>query len=211
MLLNTGLRLDEIAQMTSHDINLELGVIWVLDEEEEDDSEKTTKSGESRFLPITPELRPVLEKLVTADDKPLFTGPRGGYLRSDTVNNNLRSKVLAPLKDRFPHARFQSITAHCLRHFFLTHATYCGISKTEIDAWMGHGGSSLSQRYFHANIESACESIKKFNALLSDKSNDVFDNHADQEYNSNTSHCNVEDDSNFNPEDHDRNTVTNNQ
>ena len=166
MLFNTGLRLDEIAQMTSHDISLELGVIWALDEEEEDDSNKNTKSGESRFLAITPELRPVLEKLVTADDKALFVGPRGGYLRSDTVNNNLRSKVLIPLKDRFPHAKFQSITAHCLRHFFLTHATYCGISKTEIDDWMGHGKSSLSQRYFHSNVESACQSIQKFEPIL---------------------------------------------
>ena len=92
--------------------------------------------------------------------------PRGGRLRSETLNKNLRSHVLLQLQDRFPHSRFQSITAHCLRHFFRTHATYCGISTTEIDAWMGHGGNTMSQHYFHADIESACESIKKFKPLL---------------------------------------------
>lgn len=167
MLINTGLRLCEIAQMTSHDVNLDLGVIWVLDEEEDETSEKETKSGEDRFLPITPELRPLLEKLVTADDRRLFNGPRGGRLASDTINKGLRSIALAPLGERFPHPKFRSITAHCLRHFFRTHATYCGISKTEIDAWMGHDESSMSQRYFHTNIESACKSIKKFKPLLS--------------------------------------------
>jgi integrase len=169
MLFNTGLRLSEIAQMTSHDINLRLGVIWVLDEEEDEESDKETKTGESRFLPITSELRPILEKLVTSDDRRLFNGARGGRLRSDSVNDNLRSNVLIPLKEHFPHSRFQSITAHCLRHFFETYATYCGISKTEIDAWMGHGTCSMGQHYFHNQIEFACESIKKFKPLLADK------------------------------------------
>lgn len=212
MLLNTGLRFAEIAQMTSHDINLDFGVIWVLDEEEDDSSEKETKSGEDRFLPITPELRPILEQLVTSEDRKLFTGPRGGHLRSDTFNDNLRLKALIPLKDRFPRTKFESLTAHGMRHFFRTHATHCGISKTEIDAWMGHDENSMSQRYFHEDIESACESIKKFKPLLSDQSDDnVFDNHADEENNSDTSHRNVEDGSNINPEDRDLNTVTNNQ
>lgn len=166
MLLNTGLRFSEIAQMTSHDVNLKRGVIWVLDEEEDEASEKKTKSGENRFFPITPELRSILKRLVTTDDRRLFSGPRGGLLRSDTFNNTLRLNALNPLKDLFPHARFQSITAHSLRHFFRTHATRSGISQTEIDAWMGHGGSSMAQHYFHADIDSACESIKKFKPLL---------------------------------------------
>ena len=166
MLMNTGLRLEEIAQMTSHDVNLGLGVIWVLDEEEDELSEKETKNGESRFLPITPELRPILEKLVTSHDQRLFSGPRGGRLRSDTLNNNLRSKVLVPLQDRFPHAKFQSITVHCLRHFFNTYANYCEIEEADIKSWMGHGQNSMSQHYLHSDIESAREKIKKVKPLL---------------------------------------------
>ena len=169
MLINTGLRLSEITQMTSHDVNLRLGVIWVLDEEEDRVSEKQTKSGESRFLPITPELRPILEELVTIDDRRLFTGPRGGRLSSETLNDNIRSKVLAPLSAQFPHARFQSITVHCLRHFFKTYANYCEIEEADIESWMGHGASSMSQHYLHSDIESACKKIKKFKPLLSNE------------------------------------------
>ena len=179
MLFHTGLRFSEIAQMTSHDVDLKLGVIWVLDEEEDEDSDKETKSGESRFLPITFELRPVLEDLVSSDDQRLFAGPRGGKLRCDTFNKNLRSKILVPLQDRFPHKKFRSITAHCLRHFFRTHCTYSGISQTEIDAWMGHKIDSMSQRYFHEDIELACESIKQFKPLLSDESSRELDKESD--------------------------------
>ena len=184
MLFLTGLRFSEIAQMTSHDVSLKLGVIWVLDEEDDEDSDKETKSGESRFLPIAPELRPVLEELVTLDDRRLFAGPRGGKLRSDTFNDNLRSKVLIPLAGRFPHKRFLSITAHCLRHFFKTHCTYSDISETEIDAWMGHNTDSMSQHYFHEDIELACESIKRLKPLLSDKSSRELDKESDSFINS---------------------------
>lgn len=178
MLVNTGLRLSELAQMTSHDVDLELGVIWVRDEEEDETSNKETKTGEDRFVPITTELRPLLEQLVTPDNQRLFNGPRGGRLISDTINDGLRANALVPLKERFLHARFQTITAHCLRHFFRTHATNCGISKTEIDAWMGHNEQSMSQRYFHANIESACHSIKKFKPILATESE--LDSQADK-------------------------------
>lgn len=168
MFCQTGLRLGEIAQLTSHDVNLDLNVIFVLDEEEDDESDKETKTGESRFIPITSELRPILEELVNVDNRRLFSGPRGGKLRSDTFNEHLRLEVLVPLKERFPHAKFQSITAHCLRHFFKTYCTYCDISEAEIEAWMGHSTGSMSRRYFHEDIELANESIRKFKPLLAD-------------------------------------------
>ena len=63
MFVCAGLRLGEIAQMTSHDVCLDLGIIRIPDEEEDERSQKATKSGESRFVPITAELRPILEKL----------------------------------------------------------------------------------------------------------------------------------------------------
>ena len=152
MLLNTGLRFSEIAQMTSHDVDLKRGVIWVLDEDENEESGKKTKSGESRFLPITAELRPVLEKLITADDRRLFLGPRGGLLRSDTFNDALRSKALKPLEDLFPHARFQSITAHSLRHFFQNPCDsqrHLADRDRRLDGprWKFHGTALLSCRY----------------------------------------------------------------
>lgn len=210
MLMNTGLRLSEIAQMTSHDVNLSHGVIWVLDEEEDEESEKETKSGEDRFLPITSELRPILEPLVTADDRRLFNGPRGGRLSSETLNKHIRSEVLVPLKDHFPHARFQSITVHCLRHFFKTYATYCEITETDIESWMGHG-SSMSHHYLHTDIEAAREKIKKFKPLLSDESSRELDKESDSVINTSTSYHHNGGDTNFNPEDHDNVTNTNNE
>lgn len=210
MLINTGLRLGEIAQMTSHDIKLELGVIWVLDEEEDNSSKKETKSGESRFLPITPELRPILEELVTSDDRRLFTRSRGGSLSSETFNNSIRSNALVPFKVRFPHPRFQTITAHCFRHFFKTYATYCENEEADIESWMGHGSSSMSQRYLHSDIESACEKIKKFKPLLSDDSDNQFDSRPREEYNINTNHRDGHDDLNKNPENHGSDTEATN-
>ena len=166
VLVHTGLRFGEVAQLTSSDVDLDLGVIWVLDQEEDDSSDKETKTGESRFVPIPVELRPLLEELVTSGNRKLFSGPRGGKLRSETFNKKLRLKILVRLGDKFPHGKFQTITAHCFRHFYKTHCTFSEISQTEIEAWLGHNSGSMSQHYFHDDVEQACESIKKFKPLL---------------------------------------------
>lgn len=199
MFCQTGLRLGEIAQLTGHDVNLDLNVIFVLDEEEDDESEKETKTGESRFIPISKELRPILDKLVNVDNRRLFSGPRGGKLRSDTFNEHLRSEILVPLKERFPHAKFQSITAHCLRHFFKTYCTYCDISEAEIEAWMGHNTGSMSRRYFHDDIELACESIRRFKPLLpaNDEPNPEVDKQNTEDFSAETGQSNVVADSNL--------------
>ena len=166
MLAHTGMRLSEIAQLTTCDIDLGKEFISVRDESEIDGSEKSTKNGYSRGVPMHPVVKTILQKLVmTGVEQRLFTGPRGGKLSSDTFGKHLRSKALKPLSGRFPHPRFPTITAHSLRHFFNSLCASSGISEQTTKDWLGHRTSSMSRYYFHRDDDASRRLIKQIQPL----------------------------------------------
>ena len=104
-----------------------------------------------------------LEKAAT--DNLLLHGPRGGSLRCDTFADHLRLHALQPLSDRFTHKRFQSITAHCFRHYFASLCAASNISQQTVMDWMGHRTDAMAKRYFHRDNEASLRNIKKLKAI----------------------------------------------
>jgi len=215
MLAHTGLRLSEIAQLTTFDVDLKKELIYVRDESEMEGSEKTTKTGYSRVVPMHLVVKAILQKLVRDGiDRKLFVGPRGGKLSSDIFGNHLRLKALTPLSERFPHPRFKTITAHSLRHFFSSLCASSGVSEQTTKDWMGHRTSNMSRYYFHRDDDASRRIIKKIESLTDVPAEDVPTSQDDE------SKLRGEDSSNksnevppkgvdgtiTNPEDHDKGT-----
>jgi len=121
MLAHTGLRLSELSQLTTYDVDLKKELIYIREESENEFGNKSTKTGYSRVVPIHPAVKAILQKLiVTTKDQLLFKGPRNGALSSDTFGKHLRSKALAPLSKKFPHPKFLTTTAHSFRHTLMS-------------------------------------------------------------------------------------------
>ncbi len=172
ILSHTGLRFGELAQMTYDDIERidgeeQTGKGFLHIRHESRQGGKKTKSKYSRKVPIHTRVGAVLDSLPrSSDDDLLLHGPRGGKLRCDIFSEYLRKHVLKPLKPKFPHAQFQSITAHSLRHFFNSICAANNISQQAVMDWMGHRTDSMSKRYFHRDDEASLRNIEKIEPIL---------------------------------------------
>ena len=161
-LSHTGLRFGELAQLSRFDSDLKLSLIYVQDETFDSNSDRTTKSGFSRAVPMHPVVREIIERRVKSDGDLLFVGPRGGKLRSDTFGRNLRKLALNPLSEKFPRPRFKTITAHSLRHFFAYICATNKVSEQTTMDWMGHRTSNMAKYYYRSNHKAAVQMIQQF-------------------------------------------------
>ena len=172
ILSHTGLRFGELAQMTYDDIErvdakdkVGKGILHVRHESRQ--GGKKTKSKYSRKVPINTRVAVVLDRQTRSDnDDLLLHGPRGGKLRCDIFSDHLREHALRPLQSKFPHAQFQTITAHSLRHFFNSNCAANNISQQAVMDWMGHRTSLMTKRYYHSNDEASLRNIEKIEPIL---------------------------------------------
>jgi integrase len=172
LLCFTGMRFSELAQMTYDD------VVWVNEDpktgkgflqirHETTPDGKKTKSKYSRKVPISPIVATVLRALSRSpDDDLLVHGPCGGKIRSDMFSKHLRKLALKPLASRFPQRQFQTITAHCFRHFFASICAANNISQQTVMDWMGHRSDSMAKRYFHQDDEASLRNIEKIDPKI---------------------------------------------
>ena len=161
-LSHSGLRFGELAQLTHFDADLKKSLLYVRDETFNSNSRRTTKSGRSRAVPMHPAVREIIERRLKLGQGLLFVGPRGGKLRSDTYGRHLRKLALDPLSEKFPHPRFQTITAHSFRHFFASLCAANKVSEQTTMDWMGHRTSNMAKYYYRSNHKAAVQMIQQF-------------------------------------------------
>jgi integrase len=167
----SGTRLSEAANLTWADIEFANsegeGFIHVRDESFLSESARSTKNGYSRKIPIHPSLAPVLKSLYEHNSTGrVVGGPRGGKLRSDKFGDSLREVALVPLAKTIRHERFQTITAHCFRHFFASICAASNLSQQTVMDWMGQRSDSMAKHYFHRNDEASLRNIKKIEPIF---------------------------------------------
>jgi integrase len=132
-----GLRIGEAAALRVG--NVKEKTIRVVESSAEVGGRKVTtspKSGKTRTVDIPPELRKMLREHIRMHSNPfdprslVFTGPDGGQIRQ----NAFRTRVFQPAAAR---AGISPIpTVHDLRH-------------TAAAGQLGHGATSMTQRYSH--------------------------------------------------------------
>lgn len=136
----SGARKTEAANVNCLDIDFDRGTIHF----------RVTKNGESRFVPMTQEMRQLLEKMksereqAASTDRVLLIREAQGFLTS------------ACRKLGIP--RF---TTHALRHLFGTACLEAGVDVRTVAAWLGHkdNGALLLKIYSHVREEHEAEMI----------------------------------------------------
>ncbi|MFA5139741.1 MAG: tyrosine-type recombinase/integrase [Elusimicrobiota bacterium] len=123
--IHTGMRRGEILGLAWENLDLQRGIIYVLQ----------SKSGKPREIPITPVLREAL----------LTLGPKPSGKVFDVPEITLRrSYIRAMCKAGLAHARF-----HDLRHTFASHFIMKTQDLPALQRLLGHSTPLMTQRYAH--------------------------------------------------------------
>lgn len=106
----------------------------------------TGKGGKTRLVPLLPAIRKAVNKYLKLSpfmlpkDAPIFRGARGGVLRPEIIQKEvrlLRGALGLP----------ETATPHALRHSFATHLLAGGGDLRTIQQLLGHASLSTTQRY----------------------------------------------------------------
>lgn len=129
-----GLRIAEALSLTGRDVPLGRQIML------------TGKGGKTRLVPILPVLAEAVGEYMRqtpfhlAADEPIFRGARGGVLRPEIIQaevRRLRGALGLP----------ETATPHALRHSFATHLLAGGGDLRTIQQLLGHESLSTTQRY----------------------------------------------------------------
>ena len=131
----SGLRIGEAKYVTWADVNFARHQLHV-----RGDPETATKNGETRFVPMIPEL----ERMLTE-------------LRAERANEPANATVMRVFEcqNSMTHAAakigMKRITHHDLRHLFATICIESGVDIPTVSRWLGHkdGGALCMKTYGH--------------------------------------------------------------
>ncbi|MFA5805426.1 MAG: tyrosine-type recombinase/integrase [Melioribacteraceae bacterium] len=151
----TGMRLNEIINLTWRNVDLTGRVITVGDEK------FTTKGRNQRYVPICKEaLTSVLSQRERKTEIPIgntyvFCKANGKAFTGDYVSKKFKRACRAAGID-------SAIHFHSLRHSFASNLAQKGVSLYVIKELLGHSSISTTEIYSHLNMDSLREAIGKF-------------------------------------------------
>jgi len=143
LMLFAGLRISEVAALRWREVDLEAGVLLVID----------GKGGKDRSVPIHPTLRSELERVET---------PRPTWAVAGRQDNTpMNQKSLAHLFERWLPDYDLQISAHRLRHSFATELLRNGADLRAIQELLGHSSLETTQRYLMLGSRQLREAIDR--------------------------------------------------
>jgi integrase len=164
----TGMRLNEIINLTWRNVDLEARIITVGDES------FTTKGKNQRYIPICEEVYEIIVRRKRKDvrETPSFVLPleKGGEVFQYVFCKKDGSKYCGNYVSRkFKNAckaadMDQSIHFHSLRHSFASNLAQKGVSLYTIKELLGHSSITTTEIYSHLNMDSLREAIKKLDS-----------------------------------------------
>ncbi len=141
LLYATGIRVSELAGLTSADLDLPSGKITVLG-----------KGARERIVPLHPfairRLREYLAEgrpaLLKSPESAVFLSVRGNSLGPDAIRRLLKVHLAAT-------GQALSLSPHVLRHTFATHLLEGGADLRSVQELLGHVALSTTQIYTHVS------------------------------------------------------------
>lgn len=136
LLYGAGLRIAEVLSLCKHE--LPLGEVLRV----------KGKGDKTRIVPLLPAVRKAVEgydaicPYVLDAASPIFRGSRGGVLRPEIIQSEIR-------RLRGALGLPETTTPHSLRHSFATHLLAAGGDLRTIQTLLGHENLSTTQRYTH--------------------------------------------------------------
>ncbi len=136
--LFSGMRLGEIFNLKWKDINIEFGIITILD----------TKNAETRSAFITEPIEQLLKKLTAGKpEEYVFQSTKGTQIK---CLSKTFSRIIKKL--RFNEGitdRRQKVTFHTLRHTYASWAAMAGVPIYQLSKALGHKTMAMTERYAH--------------------------------------------------------------
>lgn len=163
----TGMRLNELVNLTWKNVDLSARIITVGDES------FTTKGRNQRYIPICDELFEVLVKIKMGNKKetPSFILP---LIKVEKINGFVFAKgngmrwtgdyISKKFKDACKAVGIdKGIHFHSLRHSFASNLAQKGVNLYTIKELLGHSSIATTEIYSHLNMDSLKEAINKLN------------------------------------------------
>ena len=159
-LLHTGLRIGEAGALTAGDITgdvINIHKTVTRTEYDYEIAEQTKTDAGRRTVPLRPEAREALEaqkvnnRMLATDNvidmnAPIFRMPKGGIIRPDRVNSDIKSYCEKAGIERF--------TAHAFRATFTSRCVADGVPVKELMEMLGHTDVEMTLGlYAHSNEE----------------------------------------------------------
>ena len=137
-----GARKNEAAHVVWSDVDLKRGTLRL----------RVTKNGEQRLVPMTGEMRTLLEKMKSAR-------PDGAACESVLLVKEVQGFINSAC-EKLCIPRF---TTHALRHLFGTACLEAGVDVRTVAGWLGHkdNGALLLKVYAHLRSDHEAEMIGK--------------------------------------------------
>lgn len=148
--LYSGMRAGEIAGLKKDCVHLDktfggyTGVIEVKRtyNQKTRQMQETTKNGDRRIIPILPEAREVLLRLIEGEGEFVFGGKEN--LDSSHFSRQLKTELEK-------HLNLPQISFHKLRHSFCSYLDSTGMNRRMVSQIMGHRDLSTTDKYSHVN------------------------------------------------------------
>lgn len=150
LMLQTGLRINEVLSLTVNQIDTENKKIKVLGK----GKKLRTVSFTNDILTLLEDYIDVRNTLDIKDTEILFLSRTGKKMNRQNVNTNLKKYC-----DRAGIEK--NITPHSLRHTSITQMGESGMSVAKISAVAGHSSTTITSRYLHVKTEIEEEYIPK--------------------------------------------------
>ena len=137
--LHCGLRAGEVFSLTWKDVDLDHGLITLLD----------TKSSKTRTVSMTDDVKAYLIKKDQSGKQDLiFPDRKTGGIKKQISKSFPRAVDEVGLNDGIDDRR-QKVTFHTLRHTFASWLVMAGISLYDIKELLGHATLTMTERYAH--------------------------------------------------------------
>lgn len=150
--LHTGMRKGELLELRWENVSLERGTIYILQ----------AKSGKPREIPITGELRKVLEALRPKPEGLVFDLPE---IMARRYFEKARKAAKLPAEGP------DKVTIHTLRHTFASHFIMQTHDLPTLQRLLGHCSPLLTQRYAHLSRGHLISEMAIFEAAMPVQSN----------------------------------------
>jgi site-specific recombinase XerD len=153
LLLTTGMRRTEVAEITLEDIDLENGQLLV-----------HGKGAKERTVPLTPEAVQAIQHYLAHRRQTishrLFVSQTGQPIHGRVIN-----RMLKRLLGKAGLAG-QGITPHKLRHTFATTLVQNGVDIRTVQELLGHSDLQTTARYLHSDTRTKQTAVAKLRKLL---------------------------------------------
>jgi len=136
ILLHTGMRKGELANLEWRDVDFERGVIKIIPK-----AGWTPKGKRGREIPINEELLPVLLKLKA--------GSKGGHVVEKTNDKPYNRGLWLNFKRLSRKLGIEDVNIHTFRHTFASYLVMSGVDLVTVKELLGHTEITMTMRYAH--------------------------------------------------------------